>query len=404
MSRLAWSHVKSLNVAELIAEEHPAKHKKILVAVLKRASPYLQCVTFLKSNVSLERFELEEVLRLSPNLRSLTLTGSVLSEDSTLALSVADKLQQLRLHSCYSFPGKNKNPEVGTLTEAYMTLAFAQLSHIKLLDLSRCDITGICLIPLSSTLSSISLGGTGRMTLDTSLLQRFLQSHPNLTEFRINYTKGNFTHNLPQLLSHYCPSLTILELSDLENCEFAAISGLTSLQQLYINQRWTHLGAEQQQYGSLSDSALLQICQSCGRLESLSIRGYDLHRNLTGIGLSAISNLTQLNNLTLTDSRVINDEILLDISQHLTSLRHVNLSNCAGITDKSIALISSYCPSLSLVKLNGCVNVTTYGINALITSAVRNGSFSSLNIFVSDTRVDPDGLVDVRNVTVETSQ
>jgi hypothetical protein len=84
---------------------------------------------------------------------------------------------------------------------------------------------------------------------------------------------------------------------------------------------------------------------------------------LTDQGMLAVSNLTSLTSLNLTDCRELTDEGMRAV-RSCASLRSLNLASCA-VTDKEVQELS-HLSGLIVLDLSNCTNVTSEGLRAVI--------------------------------------
>ncbi|XP_051137082.1 EIN3-binding F-box protein 1-like [Andrographis paniculata] len=105
---------------------------------------------------------------------------------------------------------------------------------------------------------------------------------------------------------------------------------------------------------------------SRGGLGKLSIRGNKFTKNLSNLGLKAISRgCPSLGALSLWNVSSIGDEGLFDIASGCHLLEKLELLQCSAISDKGLAAIARNCPNLTTVTIEYCPKIGDESLLAL---------------------------------------
>lgn len=105
---------------------------------------------------------------------------------------------------------------------------------------------------------------------------------------------------------------------------------------------------------------------------------------------TALSNLTQLSELYLSNNRSVNDETLKCISQSCSHLEKLSLCNC-DITDRGLIWISQL-NRLSYLDLDSCDRITDTGVKTLV-----NFHYLEVLRLVRCTKITDDSMIQFAN-------
>ncbi|XP_055822692.1 EIN3-binding F-box protein 1-like [Solanum dulcamara] len=118
-----------------------------------------------------------------------------------------------------------------------------------------------------------------------------------------------------------------------------------------------------------TDIRLLAIAvgtSSRGGLGKLSVRGSNIVRGITNVGLSAIAHgCPSLRVLSLWNVPDVEDEGLMEIAKGCHSLEKLDLSECPSISNKGLVAIAENCPNLTSLTIESCRNIGNEGLKAI---------------------------------------
>jgi hypothetical protein len=147
-----------------------------------------------------------------------------------------------------------------------------------------------------------------------------------------------------------------------------------------------------------TDEAMDMLAQRFPAVVSLEFKyksGGAVYGVLTDQGMLAVSNLTSLNTLNLTNCRELTDEGMRAV-RSLPALTSLNFTNCRELTDEGMRAVSSL-PALTTLNLAYCKKVSDEGMRAVRSCA----SLRSL-ILAHCNKVTNVGLRELRGLTALT--
>ncbi|XP_073043262.1 EIN3-binding F-box protein 2-like [Primulina eburnea] len=113
-------------------------------------------------------------------------------------------------------------------------------------------------------------------------------------------------------------------------------------------------------------SAIAVGTSSRGGLGKLSIRGSKSLRNVTNLGLSAISRgCPSLRVISLWNLPCISDEGLFEIAKECHLLEKLDLCQCPSISDRGIVAIAESCPNLVALTIESCTKIGNESLQAI---------------------------------------
>ncbi|KAL6078800.1 Lysine-specific demethylase 2A [Balamuthia mandrillaris] len=301
------------------------------------------------AGASLLKHSLEEVARLCPELRSLSLEA--LSPNFLKPpLALSKQLTSLGLRGRWWFK------QAEEVTSFFSS--FAELQH---LDLSRCtQLWDHHLVALAKALKDHS---------------------PQLRSVNLQgcYRIGD---EGVKALSLHCPSLQSVQLKGLKNVSDVSLLSLavnnTSLEALNI---W---GCE-----GVTTNGLTAILQSCSKLRELVLKFISTSPDflhpftalIDGTSPSAFA-CTQLTYLDL-QGLVVNDDLLDTISRACPLLRNIDLRDCSLLTATGVAALVNHCPRLHSLYLRS-ENINDECLQVIQEAKRRQRSSSSLGFYRLD--------------------
>ncbi|KAK3043725.1 hypothetical protein RJ639_001921 [Escallonia herrerae] len=105
---------------------------------------------------------------------------------------------------------------------------------------------------------------------------------------------------------------------------------------------------------------------SRGGLGKLSIRGNNISRGVTNLGLKAVARgCPSLRALSLWNVSSVGDEGLLEIAEGCPLLEKLDLSQCPAISDKALLAIARHCPNLNSLTIESCSNIGNESLQAV---------------------------------------
>ncbi|XP_061376399.1 EIN3-binding F-box protein 1 isoform X2 [Gastrolobium bilobum] len=105
---------------------------------------------------------------------------------------------------------------------------------------------------------------------------------------------------------------------------------------------------------------------SRGGLGKLSIRGSNMDRGVTTLGLKAVAHgCPSLKALSLWNVATIGDEGLIEIANGCQKLEKLDLCKCSSISDKALVAVAKNCPNLTELSLESCPNIGNEGLQAI---------------------------------------
>jgi hypothetical protein len=144
-----------------------------------------------------------------------------------------------------------------------------------------------------------------------------------------------------------------------------------------------------------TDEAMGMLARRFPAVMSLEFKYKSGETALTDQGMLAVSNLTSLTSLNLTDCVKLTDESMRAVSS-LPALTTLNQNNCVKLTDESMRSVSSL-PALTSLDLHWCDKVSDEGMRAVRSCA----SLTSLNLSWCH-KVTNVGLRELRGLTALT--
>nr|AEK81539.1 EIN3 binding F-box 1 [Dianthus caryophyllus] len=105
---------------------------------------------------------------------------------------------------------------------------------------------------------------------------------------------------------------------------------------------------------------------SRGGLRKLSIRGSNVTRGVTDVGLSAVARgCPSLKSLSIWNVSSVSDEGLVEIANECNLLERLDLCLCPSITNKGLIAIAERCPNLVSLSVESCPNIGNDGMQAI---------------------------------------
>ena len=105
---------------------------------------------------------------------------------------------------------------------------------------------------------------------------------------------------------------------------------------------------------------------SRGGLGKLSIRGSNMCRGVTSLGLRAVAHgCPSLKSFSLWNVSNVGDEGLTEIANGCHQLEKLDLCKCPAVTDKALVAIAKNCQNLTELSLESCPNVGNEGLRAI---------------------------------------
>ncbi|KAK2965975.1 hypothetical protein RJ640_010023 [Escallonia rubra] len=103
-----------------------------------------------------------------------------------------------------------------------------------------------------------------------------------------------------------------------------------------------------------------------GGLGKLSVRGSNITRGVTDVGLSAISHgCPSLRALSLWNVPLTGDEGLVEIAKECHLLEKLDLCQCPLISNKGLIAIAENCPDLTSLSIESCSNIGNESLQAI---------------------------------------
>ena len=103
-----------------------------------------------------------------------------------------------------------------------------------------------------------------------------------------------------------------------------------------------------------------------GGLGKLSIRGSNLDRVVTNLGLKAVARgCPSLKSLSLWNIATISDEGIIEIANGCQQLEKLDLCKCPTISDQALIAVAKNCPNLMELSLESCPNIGNEGLQAI---------------------------------------
>ncbi|KAK7384680.1 hypothetical protein VNO78_30381 [Psophocarpus tetragonolobus] len=105
---------------------------------------------------------------------------------------------------------------------------------------------------------------------------------------------------------------------------------------------------------------------SRGGLGKLSIRGSNMVRGVTSLGLKAVAHgCPSLKALSLWNVSTVGDEGLIEIANGCHQLEKLDLCKCPAITDMALIAVAKNCQNLTELSLESCPNLGNEGLKAI---------------------------------------
>lgn len=105
---------------------------------------------------------------------------------------------------------------------------------------------------------------------------------------------------------------------------------------------------------------------SRGGLGKLSIRGSNMVRGVTSLGLKAVAHgCPSLKSFSLWNVSTVGDEGLIEIASGCNQLEKLDLCKCPAITDKALIAIAKNCQNLTELSLESCPKIGNEGLRAI---------------------------------------
>ncbi|KAL0968543.1 hypothetical protein UPYG_G00268210 [Umbra pygmaea] len=350
---------------------------------------------------SMSRAVLQQIgCHLGPQLKSLSLPGSSVTESSLLALlPQLTALRRLDLHGLDSlfmsgaFLSREDHRQqvrvaLASLEELDLSdlrylsdLTFNRLTgctpRLQRLSLAGCHIAfefdpyrGCPVGPDSSAL--LSLRNLRRLLQEqastlqgldlsrTSITPESLRSVAqveglSLKELRLRGCK-ELTDSSVEVLCKHQPGLQVLDLSACTELTYRAVLavavGLKGIRNLSLSRNWRVTDKGLAELMALPDLRTLDLS------ECLHVTGAEAVK-----GLSAPEPRARLETVSFKSCTYIRDLAVFSLAQLLgSSLRELDLTSCVYLTDLSVRAIATYLPGLAVLRLGWCKEITDWGL------------------------------------------
>jgi hypothetical protein len=205
--------------------------------------------------------------------------------------------------------------------------------------------------------------------LSEEALIAFVRNFPYLRSF--STTSGNVTDAVVQELASSCTGLAELEItfSFLRDASvFALMERCKDLSRLQLRncelEPSPHQAVARESMrelvvwrSAMSDAQLSYLLRACPGLTSLTVRDCQHIRSIPSWHIGARCPL--LRRLSIEDnSSSVNDDALLEVSEHCADLRALKVAGSPAVTDAGLSAIAEKCRFLEEVDIRGCEEVT----------------------------------------------
>ena len=348
--------------------------------------------------------DLESIVQRFPNLRSLSLQDSRVTDAAVHELSSLSNLRELNVVDCAAItvegvkalPKNLESLRIGTWKgvdldlDAIVIAAARRCTRLRSLRVRPKNLSDAAILEVASKcvdLKAFALNFAEATVTDHSIIE--LSKRCDLESVDLSYAKSeNITDATVIALADNCPRLkeikltcvdmitdaSILALSRCDFLEKMSLSGIHRVSDASIVPLVTRLGANLLELDisgtPISDASVRVIAQHCGMMKTLSLGSHQGAESARNISEEALVQLTtgcpHLRRLSLR-SEAISDVSLLAIARCCTELEFLSLSGRIGtysglqISDAGLIELQKGCPRLSGVSVES-ETITDLGI------------------------------------------
>ncbi|XP_041348132.1 F-box/LRR-repeat protein 2-like [Gigantopelta aegis] len=340
-----WATVKTLHFVNMF-RHFGGLVDKMLNSILQRCGSSLRSLDLSASPRLLTDYAMDIIARYCPDLIKLDISGVAATNKSIQSLSTkCTKLKWVRLQRCFN---------VGEKGLWWLLHNCQNLEYLDINGNSR--ITGKCFHMLGQTLKTAVLSNCCSLT-DVAITKL-----------------GEKCPDLNTLYIDSCVALTDVGIKTvcqkLSHLEFLAVGG--SFPSVVNTESWlemqhltklTYLSVSSNL--DITDQVLTAVSNSC-----LSLRHVDIsscYRNVTDVGVQALSHLEHLEVLNISYLHLVTDESLYLVSLN-GRLQKLTARACSKITDKGVESLAERCENLTHLDLSGCLYISNMALKAFIHS------------------------------------
>lgn len=251
---------------------------------------------------------------------------------------------------------------------------------LQFIDLRGCRrLHGRCFRLFGNQLEQLYLDGC--LHIDEMALEDLCTCAGGLKELRVNDCYKITDENLSMISRMLCDLRVFTLCGDrferLTTAGLSHISNMTALVELALD------------FNPLvNDAFLISVCQEVKHLKTLSLSNAGSDQTLTGKGITAIAQLTELEQLDLSSLAAVRSGVLLEVAYTCRSISLLQLRNCVYLSDDGVkGLVRA--KKLRHLDLSGSILITNESVQEFIKGFPTEEGKKPVTIVVGGTAADP---------------